>query len=149
MTENLLVIAGEVSGDMHAAEVLHELKALRKDIAFFSIGGDEMIKQGFKPLYHINKMAFLGFAEVVKHLPFIFKVKRALMQLVAEKQIKTALLVDYPGFNLNFAKTLKKAGIKIIYYISPQIWAWRSGRIYKIKEMVRKMLVVFPFEETM
>lgn len=134
---------------MHAAEVMHELKRMNNSLAFYGIGGDEMMKQGLTPLYHINRMAFLGFVEVVKHLPFILKVKRDVMELVREKQIKTAVLVDYPGFNLNLARMLKKAGVEIVYYISPQVWAWRSSRIQKIKKLVRKMLVVFPFEETL
>jgi lipid-A-disaccharide synthase len=92
-------------------------------------------------------MAFLGFAEVVKHLPFIRRVQKELIQLIKRENIKFAVLIDYPGFNLNFAKKLKGIGVKIIYYISPQIWAWGGGRIKKIKKLVDKMLVVFPFEE--
>jgi lipid-A-disaccharide synthase len=92
-------------------------------------------------------MAFLGFLEVVRHLPFIKKVQKDLLTLVKEKEIKTAVLIDYPGFNLNIAKKLKAMGVKIIYYISPQVWAWGSGRVKKIQKLVDKMLVVFPFEE--
>jgi lipid-A-disaccharide synthase len=92
-------------------------------------------------------MAFLGFAEVVKHLPFIKQVQSDLIQVIKAENIKYAVLIDYPGFNLNFAKKLKHIGVKVIYYISPQIWAWGSGRIKKIKRLVDKMLVVFPFEE--
>ena len=98
-------------------------------------------------IYHINKMAFLGFLEVVEHLPFIKKVQRDLINFVKEKRIKNIVLIDYPGFNLNIARKFKKLNLNITYYISPQIWAWGSGRIKKIKKMVNKMLVVFPFEE--
>lgn len=147
--ENILIVAGEVSGDMHGAEVLKELRKTNPHLEAFGIGGDELIKNGLHALYHINKMAFLGFVEVVRHLPFIAKVKRELAALVKEKNITTAILIDYPGFNLNFARLLKKMNVKIIYYISPQLWAWGKGRISKIKKLVNTMLVVFPFEETM
>ena len=143
------MVAGEVSGDMHGASLLKELRRNNPSLQAYGIGGDEMIHSGLHATYHINKMAFLGFVEVVRHLPFIAKVKRDLAAIVKEKNIKTAILIDYPGFNLNFAKLLKKMNIRIIYYISPQLWAWGKGRIQKIKRLVDKMLVVFPFEETM
>jgi lipid-A-disaccharide synthase len=92
-------------------------------------------------------LSFLGFAEVVKHLPFIRKVQSDLIRIVKEKNIKNIILIDYPGFNLNFAKKIKPLGVKILYYVSPQIWVWGGGRIKKIKNLVRKMFVVFPFEE--
>jgi lipid-A-disaccharide synthase len=147
--ENILIVAGEVSGDIHGAEVLKELRKTNPHLQAFGIGGDELIKNGLTALYHINNMAFMGFAEVIRHLPFIAKVKRELAALVKEKNITTAILIDYPGFNLNFARLLKKMNVKIIYYISPQLWAWGKGRISKIKKLVNTMLVVFPFEETM
>ncbi len=147
--EKILIIAGEASGDLHAAEVMAELKLRGSGIEFFGIGGDKMIDQGLNALYHSNNMAFLGFTEVVKHLPFILKVKRAVLELVKAKNIKKALLVDYPGFNLNIAGSLKKLGVAVYYYISPQIWAWRKGRIKKIHERVDMMMTVFPFEEKM
>ncbi len=102
-----------------------------------------------KIIYHINRMAFLGFVEVVKHLPFIKKAQQDLLKLVKEKDIRNVVLIDYPGFNLSIAKKFKQLNVKIIYYISPQVWAWGSGRIKKIKELVNKMLVVFPFEAEM
>jgi lipid-A-disaccharide synthase len=92
-------------------------------------------------------MAFLGFTEVVKHLPFIKKVQTDLLAVAKKEEIKNVVLIDYPGFNLNIAKKFKKNGMKIIYYISPQLWAWGSGRMKKIKRLINKMLVVFPFEE--
>jgi lipid-A-disaccharide synthase len=94
-------------------------------------------------------MAFLGFAEVMKHLPFIKKVQKKIIDLVKIKNIKSVVLIDYPGFNLSIAKKLEAIGIKIIYYVSPQLWAWGSGRVKKVRELVDKMLVVFPFEEKM
>ena len=145
--KNILIIAGEVSGDLHAAALVKELKVLDNEIKLFGIGGDKMKEAGVEIIYHLNKMAFMGFAEVVKHLPFINKVKKEILFEVEKRNAKYAVLIDYPGFNLNIAKKLKAGGIDIIYYISPQIWAWGGGRIKKIRELVKKMLVVFPFEE--
>jgi len=145
--KNILIIAGEASGDLHGSLLINQMKNIDPNINFFGIGGDRMKNANLNLAYHIDRMAFLGFAEVVKHIPFIKKVQKNLLLLIKEKQIKTAILIDYPGFNLNFAKKLKKLNIKIIYYISPQIWAWGKGRMKKIKKLVDKMLVVFPFEE--
>ena len=146
---NLMMIAGEISGDLHGASLIKELKKLDQGINIFGIGGDKMQDAGMQITYHINRMAFLGFVEVVKHIPFIKKVQRQLLELVKAKNINTVVLIDYPGFNLSIAKKLKRLNVKIVYYISPQIWAWGSGRINKIKKLVNKMLVVFPFEESL
>jgi lipid-A-disaccharide synthase len=145
--KNIMMIAGEVSGDFIGASLIEELRKLDGAINVFGIGGDRMKAAGMNVLYHIKRMAFLGFAEVVKHLPFIRQVQTELLESVRTNNISCAILIDYPGFNLNFAKKLKSIGVKIIYYISPQIWAWGGGRIKKIKNLVDKMLVVFPFEE--
>ncbi|MFO7446738.1 MAG: lipid-A-disaccharide synthase [Ignavibacteriaceae bacterium] len=144
---NIMIIAGEVSGDLHGASLITELKRIDSTIDICGIGGDKMKAAGMQLIYHIDRMAFLGFVEVVKHIPFIKKVQRQLIDTVIQRGIKTVVLIDYPGFNLSIAKRLKELGIKIIYYISPQIWAWGAGRINKIKTLVDKMLVVFPFEE--
>ena len=125
---NLMIIAGEVSGDLHGAHLINEILKMNPAINIYGIGGDKMKTAGMSAAYHINKMAFLGFTEVVKHIPFIKKVQRHLISIIKEKNIKEVVLIDYPGFNLNFAKKLKKLGIKIIYYISPQIWAWGAGQ---------------------
>ena len=145
--KNILIIAGEDSGDLHGASLINELKKIDSNINIFGIGGDKMKAAGMHLIYHVNKMAFLGFVEVLKHLPFIRKVQKDLIEYVKEKEIKTAVLIDYPGFNLSIAKKLKKLDIKIVYYISPQIWAWGAGRTKKIRKVIDKMLVVFPFEE--
>ncbi|MHB8578370.1 MAG: lipid-A-disaccharide synthase [Ignavibacteriaceae bacterium] len=147
LNKNILIIAGEASGDLHGASLIKELKKIDNSIKIFGIGGDKMEAAGMELIYHINKMAFLGFVEVLKHLPFIRKVQKDLIELVKEKNIRNAVLIDYPGFNLSIAKKLKKLNLKIVYYISPQIWAWGAGRIKKIRNLVDKMLVVFPFEE--
>ena len=147
LKHKLMIITGEVSGDLIGASLIRELKKLDAGLSIFGIGGDKMREQGMNILYHINKMAFLGFTEVVKHLPFIKKVQADLLTVAKKEEIKNVVLIDYPGFNLNIAKKFKKNGMKIIYYISPQLWAWGSGRMKKVKRLVNKMLVVFPFEE--
>ena len=142
-----MIIAGEVSGDLHGASLITELRKLDDTIEIYGIGGDKMKAAGMNIIHHINQMAFLGFAEIIKHLPFIRKVQKDLIDIIKNKEIKTVVLIDYPGFNLSIAKKLKAMGVKIIYYISPQVWAWGAGRIKKIKKLIDKMLVVFPFEE--
>ena len=145
--KNIMIIAGEVSGDLHGASLAEELKKIDKSLNIYGIGGDRMRQAGVELIYHINKMAFLGFAEVVKHLPFIRRVRNDLMDIIKDKSIKSVILIDYPGFNLNFAKKIKSLNINILYYISPQVWAWGIKRVKTIKKLVKKMFVVFPFEE--
>ena len=149
MNKKLIIIAGEASGDLHGAALIKELLILDSSIKIFGIGGNRMIKEGMNAIYNINDMAFLGFTEVIKHIPFIKKVKKGLINLADKEEIKTAVLIDYPGFNLSIAKSFNKKGIKNIYYISPQIWAWGKKRIKKIKKIITKMIVFFPFEKTM
>ena len=143
----ILILAGEASGDLHASALVTSLFSLNAKFQFSGIAGNNMINSGVEALFHIKEMSFLGFVEVIKHLPFILKVEKAIIEHVRLNKIKFAILVDYPGFNLRIAKKLKALGVKIAYYISPQIWAWHQSRIKKIKSRVDKMLVVFPFEK--
>lgn len=142
-----MIIAGEASGDLHGAPLIKKLKEYDSKVTCFGIGGDKMISEGLNAEYHVKDMAFLGFVEVIKHLPYIKKVQKRLIEIIKEKGIKNVVLIDYPGFNLNFAKKIKKLGVNIIYYISPQIWAWGQKRIKKIQKLVDEMIVVFPFEK--
>ncbi|MBP9121174.1 MAG: lipid-A-disaccharide synthase [Ignavibacterium sp.] len=150
-SKNILVIAGEASGDLHGASLIRELKNLDSSLKIFGIGGNKMKAEGMELIYHIDKMAFLGFVEVIKHLPFIKKVQRDLIAEVKRRKVSEVVLIDYPGFNLSIAKKLKKhepeLKLELIYYITPQVWAWGKGRVYKIRELFKKVLVVFPFEE--
>ena len=150
-SKNVLIIAGEVSGDLHGTSLIRELKKLDSSLKIFGIGGDKMRAEGMELIYHIDKMAFLGFVEVIKHLPFIKKVQRDIIDEVKKRKVREVVLIDYPGFNLNLAKKLKalepELKLKLIYYITPQVWAWGKGRVNKIKELFNKVLVVFPFEE--
>ena len=112
ITENseLLIITGEVSGDLIGAALIKELKNLNGSLKIVGIGGSRMKSEGMEIIYHIDQMAFLGFVEVLKHLPFIKKVKRRLLDIVQKRNIKHAVLIDYPGFNLSIAKKLKEHG---------------------------------------
>jgi lipid-A-disaccharide synthase len=142
----LMIITGEVSGDLIGASLIRELKSLKPDLKVTGIGGDKMKSVGMDLIYHTDQMAFLGFVEVVKHLPLIRKVQKKLIEIIKKEEIDCVVLIDYPGFNLSIAKKLKPLGIKIIYYVSPQLWAWAKGRVKKVRKLVDKMLVVFPFE---
>jgi lipid-A-disaccharide synthase len=144
---NIMIIAGEISGDIHGAALIHEIRKLDNSIEVFGIGGNLMKNQGAYLLYHLNRMAFLGFVEVVKHIPFVKQVQAELTDMVHGRNIKTIILIDYPGFNLNLAEKLRSLDVKIVYYISPQIWAWGQNRIKKIQRLVDKMIVVFSFEK--
>ncbi len=146
-SKNVLIIAGEASGDLHGASLIRELKKIDGSLKIFGVGGNKMLAEGMELIYHIDKMAFLGFVEVVKHLPFIKKVQRDLIDEVKKRNVKEVILIDYPGFNLSIAKKLKSLDLKLIYYITPQVWAWGKGRVKNIKELFNKVLVVFPFEE--
>ena len=148
-TKNVLMIAGEVSGDLHGASLIRELKKLDSSLKIFGIGGNKMQAEGMELIYHIDKMAFLGFVEVIKHIPFIKKVQRDLINELMKRQVKEAVVIDYPGFNLNLAKKIKtlKPELELIYYITPQVWAWGKSRVNKIRNLFSKVLVVFPFEE--
>ena len=150
-SKNVLIVAGEASGDLHGASLIRELKKLDSSLKICGIGGDKMKAEGMELIYHIDKMAFLGFVEVIKHLPFIKKVQRDLIDEVKKRNVTQLVLIDYPGFNLSIAKKLKQLEpelkLELIYYITPQVWAWGKGRVNKIRELFKKVLVVFPFEE--
>lgn len=144
----ILIITGELSGDHHGAGLIRELKKLKSDLYFFGIGGDELKKEGMDILFNVEDMSFLGVGEVIRHLPFIWKVKNTLMERAKNEKPDCAVLIDYPGFNIRIAQALKSIGIPILYYISPQLWAWGLRRLNKIRKYIDKMIVIFPFEKT-
>jgi lipid-A-disaccharide synthase len=141
-----MIIAGEASGDLHGSGVVRELKRRHPKLEIFGVGGDRMKAAGMQLIYHINELSFMGFAEVLRHLPIIRSVKRALEMVLKFRRPDVLLLIDYPGFNLPFAATAKRNGVKVVYYISPQVWAWHRSRIKRMRGVVDKMLVIFPFE---
>lgn len=141
-----MIIAGEASGDAHGAGVVRELKLRNPALECFGIGGDKMEREGMTLTYHVRDMSFMGFVEVLKHLPHIRAVEHTLEELLRSKRPDVLLLIDYPGFNLRFARIAKKYGVRVLYYISPQVWAWKKGRLRKMKAIIDKMLVILPFE---
>jgi lipid-A-disaccharide synthase len=144
--KRILIIAGEASGDLHGAGVIRELKKSLPDCMIYGIGGDKMRGEGMELIYHIREVAVMGFWEVLQNLHIIKSVEKTLSVLLKVRRPDAVLLIDYPGFNLRFAAQAKNEGIKVIYYISPQVWAWNPGRVEEIKKNVDAMLVVFPFE---
>jgi len=144
---NILIIAGEASGDTLGAGFISEFLKLQPDSSFFGLGGDKMASLGVELSYHIKDLAFLGFWEVVKNIRFINRVEREILDQVDKIKPRMAVLIDYPGFNLRLAPKLKRRGIKIFYYISPQVWAWGAKRVGKIKANVDYMATIFEFEK--
>ena len=146
MTKKLFVVAGEVSGDMHAAGAIAELLRGRPDVKVFGIGGPKIRELGADLLYDTAQMSIMGLVEVIKHASFLRRVIRELKAAVILEKPSVALLVDYPGMNLIMARFLRELGIPVIYYISPQVWAWKEGRVKAIKRDVDRLLVIFDFE---
>lgn len=141
------LIAGEASGDLHASRLIGELKKISPDASFRGWGGDLMEAAGMVLVKHYRELAFMGFSEVIAHLPAIFR-----NITLAKKELLTyapdvLILIDYPGFNLRIAKFAKRNNIRVFYYISPQIWAWKQSRVHQIKRDVERMFVILPFEK--
>lgn len=141
------IIAGEASGDLHASNLMKALKARDPQADFRCWGGDLMEQAGGDIVKHYKELAFMGFWEVFANLNTIFRNMRICQVDMLLYEPDAVILVDYPGFNLRMAKFAKEQGFKVIYYISPQIWAWKKGRIKKIKKYVDEMMVILPFEE--
>lgn len=143
----LYIIAGEASGDLHGSNLIKALKAQRTDVRCRVWGGDMMQAAGGELVKHYRDLAFMGFVEVLKNLRTIFRNIAFCKKDIQLFQPDALVLIDYPGFNLRIAKWARQQGMKVIYYISPQIWAWHASRVHDIKRDVDKMLVILPFEE--
>ncbi len=144
----LLVVAGEASGDLHGAELLRELKARRPDLRILGVGGEKMTPHLDRKLADVRDLGVVGFVEVIKHLPEIIRLKKAIVAAVAEEGAGAALLIDYPGFNLSLAKTLRAAhpAMRLHQYVCPQVWAWKKGRIPKMGKLLDTLYCLFDFE---
>ncbi|MGZ5219209.1 MAG: lipid-A-disaccharide synthase [Chitinophagaceae bacterium] len=141
------IIAGEASGDLHGSNLIKELKKLDSVADVRCWGGDKMEAAGGKIVKHYRDLAFMGFTEVLMNLRTIFKNLAFCKEDILHYKPDTLILIDYPGFNLRIAKWAKEQGLKVIYYISPQVWAWKEGRVKMMKECIDKMLVILPFEK--
>ncbi|MBE9531384.1 MAG: lipid-A-disaccharide synthase, partial [Proteobacteria bacterium] len=146
MAKNILIISGEESGDMHGASLMKEIKEQLSEVAFFGMGGAKMREAGLNGLDY-KEVSVVGLVEVLKKLSAIRARLKELKKMLTAEKIDLVVLIDFPDFNLRVAAAAKKLGIPIVYYISPQVWAWRKNRVKKIAALVDKMLVVFPFEE--
>jgi len=142
----VLIVAGEASGDLHAARLLAELSRVRRDLAPFGLGGRELAAAGLERLADSAEITVVGITEVLKILPRAREIFRHILAEVEGRKPPLAVLVDFPEFNLRLARELAARGVKVVYYISPQVWAWRRGRVRQIARIVDRMLVLFPFE---
>ncbi len=142
----VMIVAGEASGDIYGAGLVRAVHEADPDITFFGIGGARMREAGCENLVDSSDMAVVGFVEVLKHFDVIAAAFLKLKKILLKTPPELLILIDYPGFNLRLAKIAKRAGVKVLYYISPQIWAWRQGRVKKMKQLVDQMAVIFPFE---
>lgn len=141
------LIAGEASGDLHGSNLVKELRKKDPDAIVRGWGGDLMAAAGTNVVKHYRDLAFMGFAEVIKNLPAILRNLSFCKKDILAFAPDVLVLIDYPGFNLRIAEWAKKAGFKVVYYISPQVWAWKENRVKNIRRVVDKMLVILPFEK--
>jgi len=141
------LIVGEASGDLHASNLMKELKLKDANAEFRFLGGDLMQKQGGKLVKHYKETAYMGFLDVILHLPAILKNIKLIKEDIENYKSDVVILVDYPGFNLRIAEFTHTKGLKTYYYISPKIWAWKQSRVHKIKKFIDKLFIIFPFEK--
>ncbi|HSR12218.1 MAG TPA: lipid-A-disaccharide synthase, partial [Thermodesulfobacteriota bacterium] len=144
--KKILIVAGEASGDLHASKVAEALLGLDPAVEILAMGGAALRRRGAKMLVDSSELAVVGLTEVVGKLGGIYRAYRKLKETIRHGGIALVILVDFPDFNLRVARVARKAGVPILYYISPQVWAWRSGRTKTIARTVQKMAVIFPFE---
>ncbi len=142
----IMLVAGEASGDQYGARLIRAYRERHPDAVFYGIGGDLMQAEGMELLYHIRETAFMGFVEVVKNYPTIKEIFNRTLEAYSSRKADAVVLIDYPGFNMKLAGKVKELGGRVLYYISPQVWAWGKHRAKKMKSLVDHLAVVFPFE---
>lgn len=142
-----MIVAGEASGDMHGAGLVAAMKTLAPGLHFSGVGDKALKAQGVDILYHSSQLAVVGIIEVISHWREIRAALNGLTRQLQDKRPNLLILIDFPDFNLILAKRAKKLGIPVFYYISPQVWAWRSGRVYTIARLVDRLAVILPFEK--
>ncbi|AJE03718.1 lipid-A-disaccharide synthase [Geobacter pickeringii] len=146
LKKRVMIVAGEASGDLHGSNLVKEALRLAPSLSFFGIGGSRMREAGVQTLVDASEMAVVGLVEVLAHFDVISRAFMAMRRILRNDPPDLLILIDYPDFNLMLAKVARRAGVKVLYYISPQVWAWRVGRVRKIARLVDHMAVVFPFE---
>jgi lipid-A-disaccharide synthase len=145
-SKKILLVAGEVSGDLHGSYLLEAIHRIDPEIQFFGVGGEGLKRAGMRLLHHSQSLSVVGLTEVFVKLGSILKALRTLKKSLEKEKPDLIILVDFPDFNLRLARIAHRKGIPILYYISPQVWAWRPGRVKLIARLVKKMVVLFPFE---
>jgi lipid-A-disaccharide synthase len=149
LTRPILVSCGEASGDLYCSELVRELQKMDESVSCFGLAGGLSSRAGVELLVTLDRVSVIGLVEVVAKLPALRRALSTLVEAAARRRPAAAVLIDFSGFNLRLARRLKPLGIPIVYYVSPQVWAWRAGRIDTISETVEKMLVILPFEEAL
>jgi lipid-A-disaccharide synthase len=149
MKKNVFICTGEQSGDMHGAALVSNIKKITNNIDFYAVGGDYLKQQNVNIIHNLDGLSVMGVFEVLKNIFFFKKLLDKISYFILELNPEIVILIDYPGFNLKLAEKLRKSGFKnkIVYYISPQIWAWHTSRVYNIDRLVDKILVLFRFEK--
>jgi lipid-A-disaccharide synthase len=145
-SKKILMVAGEVSGDLHGAHLMESIRSIDPGVRFFGVGGQGMERMGMKILFSSQSLSVVGITEVFFRLGTILRVLRGLKEFLDRERPDLVILIDYPDFNFRVARIAHERKIPILYYISPQVWAWRSGRVRQIRRWVKKMVVFFPFE---
>ncbi|MGB0453440.1 MAG: lipid-A-disaccharide synthase [Bacteriovoracaceae bacterium] len=145
--DNVLIIAGEKSGEEHCLSFFEELKNNLPQTEFWGVGGDELIQKGFKAFYHLRDFSSWGFSEVIGKIPFYYKALNRITQTAIEKKTKVAILIDFQTFNLKLAARLRKVGVKVYYMVAPQAWAWKSWRVKTLAENCEELFTIIPFEK--
>lgn len=142
-----MIVTGEASGDLHGANLVHSMNTLAPDLSFFGMGGPALKKSGVDVLFDAARISVVGLLEVFSHLGDILAARRCLIEAMKQRKPALLILIDFPDFNLMLAGKAKKLGIPVFYYISPQVWAWRSGRANKIGRLAERVGVILPFEK--
>jgi lipid-A-disaccharide synthase len=144
-----MFVAGEASGDLHAAGVARALGARGTPFRLTGVGGDEMQAAGVELIEHVERLAVMGFVEVLKHIPLHYRLARDLERRIRSGDVALVVLIDYPGFNMKIAAAARAAGVPVLYYITPQVWAWGAKRLRELARTITKAAVILPFEEAL
>ena len=146
---DILFVVGEASGDLHAGHVAERLAARHPELRMFGVGGGFMARAGVELIEQVERLAVMGFVEVLQHVPRHWLLLRRLEERMANGQVGLVVLLDYPGFNLKVAAAARRAGVPVLYYITPQVWAWGANRLPRIASVVTKAACILPFEEAL
>lgn len=145
----VLFVAGEASGDLHAAGVAAALRHIRPELSLAAVGGSRLAEQGVELLHRDHQQGVMGFVEVLRHIPRHFLLLNTLTKMLRRGQVAVVVLIDYPGFNMKVAAAAKRAGVPVVYYVTPQVWAWGAARLPKLARYVTRAAVILPFEEAL